>query len=41
LEKLLKLPPDNPLVLEARKLADRILPKKNRNDWFKRKVTKF
>ena len=41
LEKLLKLPPDNPLVLEARKLADRILPKKNRNDWFKRKMTKF
>jgi sugar/nucleoside kinase (ribokinase family) len=41
IEKLLKLPPDNPLVLEARKLADRIRPKKNRNDWFKRKITKF
>jgi bifunctional ADP-heptose synthase (sugar kinase/adenylyltransferase) len=41
LEKLLKLPPDNPLVLEARKLADRMIPKKNRNDWFKRKMTKF
>lgn len=41
MEKLLKLPPDNPLVLEARKLADRILPKKKRNDWFKRRITKF
>jgi len=41
LEKLLKLPPDNQLVLEARKLADRMLPKKNRNDWFKRKMSKF
>jgi len=41
LEKLLKLPPDNPLVKEARKLADRFLPKKNKDDWFKRKMARF
>ena len=41
LEKLLKLPPDNPLVQEARKLADRILPKKKKNEMFKRKMLKF
>ena len=36
LEKLLKLPPDNPLVQEARKLADRIMPKKKKDEMFKR-----
>jgi ribokinase len=41
LEKLLKLPPNNPLVLEARKLADRIMPKKKKDEMFKRKMLKF
>lgn len=41
LEKLLKLPPDNPLVKEARKLAERIMPKKNKDEWFKRKISRF
>jgi len=41
LEKLLKLPPDNPLVKEARKLAKRFIPKKNKDEWFKRKMSKF
>jgi len=36
LEKLLKLPPNNPLVQEARKLADRIIPKKKKDEMFKR-----
>ncbi len=41
IEKLLKLPPDNPLVREARKLADRLLPKRKKKDeLFKRKVFK-
>lgn len=41
IEKLLKLPPDNQLVKEARKLAERFLPKKNRDELFKRKMIKF
>ena len=41
LEKLLKLPPSNPLVLEARKLAERIMPKKKKGEMFQRKVHKF
>jgi bifunctional ADP-heptose synthase (sugar kinase/adenylyltransferase) len=41
LEKLLKLPPNNPLVKEARKLAERIMPKKKKDEMFKRKMLKF
>jgi bifunctional ADP-heptose synthase (sugar kinase/adenylyltransferase) len=41
LEKLLKLPPNNPLVIEARKLADRLMPKKKKDEMFKRKMHKF
>jgi len=41
LEKLLKLPPNNPLVKEARKLAKRFLPKKSKDEWFKRKMSQF
>jgi len=41
LEKLLKLPPNNPLVKEARKLAKRFLPKKSKDDWFNRKMSQF
>lgn len=40
IEKLLKLPSNNPLVREARKLADRFLPKKKKEDLFKRKIFK-
>lgn len=40
IEKLLKLPPGNPLVREARKLADRFLPKKRKEELFKRKIFK-
>lgn len=40
IEKLLKLPANNPLVREARKLADRFLPKKKKEEMFKRKVFK-
>lgn len=39
-EKLIKLPPNNPLVREARKLADRFLPKKKKEELFKRKIFK-
>ena len=41
IEKLLKLPPNNPLVKEARKLAERIMPKKKKDKMFKRKMLKF
>lgn len=41
IEKLLKLPPDSPLVKEARKLAERFFPKKNKDELFKRKMIKF
>ncbi|HAV79005.1 MAG TPA: carbohydrate kinase family protein [Anaerolineae bacterium] len=41
IEKLLKLPPNNPLVKEARKFAQRFLPKKKKDDLFKRKMVKF
>jgi sugar/nucleoside kinase (ribokinase family) len=38
IEKLIKLPPNNPLVREARKLAERFLPKKKKEEMFKRKT---
>jgi sugar/nucleoside kinase (ribokinase family) len=41
IEKLLKLPPNNPLVQEARKLAKRIMPNKKKDEMFKRKMLKF
>ncbi len=40
IEKLIKLPPNNPLVREARKLAERFIPRKKREDLFKRKIFK-
>jgi len=41
IEKLLKLPPNNPLVKEARRLAERIMPKKKKDEMFKRRMLKF
>ncbi len=38
IEKLIKLPPNNPLVREARKLAERFLPKKKKEEMFKRRT---
>lgn len=38
IERLIKLPPNNPLVREARKLAERFLPKKKKEEMFKRKT---
>lgn len=40
IEKLMKLPPNNPLVREARKLAERFLPKKKKEEMFKRRAYK-
>lgn len=40
IEKLIKLPPNNPLVREARRLAERFMPKKKPSELFKRKIFK-
>lgn len=40
IEKLLKLPPDNPMVREARRLAEKFMPKKKAGELFKRKIFK-